>query len=322
MPARTLILKKVINLVLVLIAVWTLNFFLFHMLPGDPTYALLPARVDPNIIEDMRHKFGLDKPLLEQYFISLSTTLHGDFGYSWFYKKPVWDVVSYRLQFTLLLAGTGTIISVLLGTYLGVVAGSRRGKTLDTAIVASSLSFYAMPAFWLGMLMLMVLADNLNLFPVRGFEDVSATQRPFIEVLGDRIWHMMLPVLVFVLTTISEFVLMMRNTLVDVLTEDYVTTARAKGLDPNGIIKKHAVPNALLPTVATSAMYIGWIVTGAIMIEVVFSWPGVGSLTWEALSKRDFPVLQCIFLVVTLAMLIANFLADILYTYLDPRVRM
>jgi peptide/nickel transport system permease protein len=322
MPTRSIVVKKIVNLVLVLFAIWTLNFFLFHMLPGDPTYALLPARVDPAIIEDMRHKFGLDKPLLEQYFISLLTTLKGDFGYSWFYKKPVLEVVSYRIQYTLLLAGTGTILSVLIGTYLGVVAGSNRGRATDTAIVATSLSFYAMPAFWLGMVLLMVLAGQLKLFPLRGFEDVSATQRPFIEVLGDRIWHMILPVLTFVLTTISEFVLMMRNTLVDVLTEDYVTTARAKGLGQKAIVWRHAVPNALLPTAATTAMYIGWIVTGAIMIEVVFSWPGIGSLTWEALQKRDFPVLQCIFLVVTLAMLLANFLADIIYTYLDPRVRM
>jgi len=308
-------------LLVTLLAVWTVDFLLFHMLPGDPVYALVGSRIPADMIEPLKHRLGLDRPLYEQYFISLDAVLHGELGYSWFYKKDVLDVVLERLKYTLLLVGVGTFITVLVGVYLGIVAGSRRGEKLDIAIVGSSIAFYAMPAFWLAMLLLMILSGELDLFPISGFETIGATHDSFLEEIEDKLWHMALPLLTFVLVSMSEFVLMMRNSLVDVLTEDYITTARAKGITPSRIIRQHAVPNALIPTVATTAMFIGWVVTGAIMIEVVFSWPGIGTLTFKALEQRDFPVLQGIFLFVTLTMLIANFIADIIYTYIDPRVR-
>ena len=321
MHPRAVLARKLVNLVILLLAVWTLNFFLFHMLPGDPSFALVGGRIPQELVPVLRHQFGLDKPLYEQYFVSLSSTLHGQLGYSWFYKDSVTDVIMYRLQYTLLLVGVGTIFTVVVGVFLGIVAGSRRGEPLDVIIIGSSLTFYAMPAFWLGMILIMTLAANLHLFPLQGLSDIGATDQTFLEMIAERLWHMVLPVLTFTLVSMSEFVLMMRNALVDVLTEDYILTARAKGVSPRMIVRKHAVPNALLPTIATTAMFIGWIVTGTIMIEVVFSWPGIGSLTWDALNHRDYPVLQGIFLIVTLAMLIANFVADIVYTYVDPRVR-
>lgn len=321
MQAKTFLFRKIVNVVILLLAVWTLDFFLFHMLPGDPARSLVGSRIPADMVDAVRHQFGLDRPLLDQYFIALGSTFQGKLGYSWFYKDDVLDVVLYRLQYTLLLVGVGTVISVLVGVYLGIIAGSRRGEPLDVGIVGSSIAFYSMPAFWLGMILIMIFAANFRWFPLRGFSEAGASGHNFLETILDRLWHMVLPVLTFVLVTMSEFVLMMRNTLVDVLTEDYIVTARAKGLAPKAIVRKHAVPNALLPTVATTAMFIGWIVTGAIMIEVVFSWPGIGNLTWDALKHRDFPVLQGVFLVVTLAMLIANFVADIVYVYVDPRVR-
>lgn len=322
MQARTVLLRKIVNLLITLWAVWTLNFFLFHMLPGDPTHALLPPRVPYDIAEEMKATFGLDKPLLEQYFISLGTALRGDLGYSWFFKKPVLDVILYRLQYTLLLVGIGTSLTMALGVKLGIIAGTSRGRLTDMAIVGGSLAFYAMPAFWLGMILIMTLAGDLDLFPLHGFRSYTATNQTLLEEIADRLWHMALPVSTFVLITLSGFVLMMRSALIDVLTEDYITTARATGLPRNLIVRKHAVPNALIPTVATFAMYIGWAVTGVIMIEIVFSWPGVGSLTWQALTQRDFPVLQGIFLIVAVTMLVANLVADIVYTYIDPRVRL
>jgi len=322
MQARTILARKLVNLALTLLAVWTLNFFLFHMLPGDPTYALVPARLPEAAREEMRLVFGLDQPLLDQYFISLKSALSGDFGTSWFNRnEPVLDVVVEKMKNTLLLVGVGTFLSVYIGVRLGVIAGSRRGEASDVVIVGTSLAFYAMPAFWLAMILLMILAVRFDLFPLHGFKTIGAEYDSLLDEIADRLWHLVLPVATFVLITLSEFVLMMRNALIDVLTEDFINTARAKGVSPNVIIRKHAVPNALLPTIATTAMFVGWIVTGAIMIEVVFSWPGVGELTWQALDKRDFPVLQGIFLFVTVAMLLANFVADIVYTYIDPRVK-
>lgn len=321
MQPRAILLRKFVNLVILLWAVWTLNFFLFHMLPGDPALALVGQRIPAYMIEELRHSFGLDQPLWRQYFTSLFSAMKGDLGFSWFWDRPVMDVVMYRLQYTLLLVGVGTVFTAIIGVYLGIVAGSRRGEPIDLAIVGSSLSFYAMPAFWLGMILLMIFAARLELFPLSGFRKIGAVGQSIPDIIVDVLWHLVLPVATFVLISMSEFVLMMRNALVDVLTEDYIVTARAKGVAPALIVRKHAVPNALLPTIATMAMFIGWMVTGAIMIEVVFSWPGIGRLTWDALSVRDYPVLQGIFLVVTLAMLIANFVADIIYTYIDPRVR-
>ena len=229
--------------------------------------------------------------------------------------------VALRLGGAFLAIQAGPPIAMVIACGFGIVAGAKRGEPLDVAIVGSSLTFYAMPAFWLGMLLLMTLAADFGLFPLSGAKKIGAIDQSLGEMIVDRLWHMTLPVITFVLVSMSEFVLMMRNALVDVLTEDYIITARAKGLTPRRIVMDHAVPNALIPTVATTAMFVGWMVTGAIMIEVVFSWPGVGRLTWDALSVRDYPVLQGIFLVVTLTMLIANFLVDIIYTYIDPRVR-
>lgn len=321
MKARTILLKRVVNIVILLWAVWTLDFFLFHMLPGDPAQALVGQRIPQEIIDQLKHEFGLDQPLWKQYLVSLASAAQGKLGFSWFYDRPVMDVVLYRLQFTLLLVGVGTFFTVLIGVRLGIVAGSRRGEPLDVAIEGTSLAFYSMPAFWLGMLLLMFFAASYNLFPLSGAKTIGAIDQSLGEMIVDRLWHMVLPVTTFVLVSMSEFVLMMRNALVDILTEDYIITARAKGLTPRMIVMRHAVPNALIPTVATAAMFVGWMVTGAIMIEVVFSWPGIGRLTWDALAVRDYPVLQGIFLVVTLTMLLANFLVDIIYTYIDPRVR-
>jgi peptide/nickel transport system permease protein len=225
------------------------------------------------------------------------------------------------MKYTLLLVGVGTFLAIVIGTNLGIIAGSRRGTIADISIVGSSLAFYAMPAFWLGMIMLMIFSVEYGIFPLRGFVEYTGTDQSLIDKAADALWHMVLPVTVFVLVSISEFVLMMRNALVDVLTEDYITTARAKGLRQRDIIRKHGVPNAMIPTVATIAMFIGWVVTGTIMIEVVFSWPGVGSLTWDAIKQQDYPLLQGIFLIITVTMILANFVADIIYLYIDPRVR-
>jgi peptide/nickel transport system permease protein len=321
MRTRQVFAKKVGALAITILAVYTLNFVLFHMLPGDPAYALVGARIPKEQAEELKERLGLNEPLYVQYFHSVTLLVQGELGWSWFYKKDVTDVVLDRMKYTLLLVGVGTFLAIVIGTNLGIIAGSRRGTIADISIVGSSLAFYAMPAFWLGMIMLMIFSVEYGIFPLRGFVEYTGTDQSLIDKAADALWHMVLPVTVFVLVSISEFVLMMRNALVDVLTEDYITTARAKGLRQRDIIRKHGVPNAMIPTVATIAMFIGWVVTGTIMIEVVFSWPGVGSLTWDAIKQQDYPLLQGIFLIITVTMILANFVADIIYLYIDPRVR-
>lgn len=322
MRTRQVFAKKLVALAITILAVYTLNFVLFHMLPGDPAYALVGARIPKEQAEELKERLGLNEPLYVQYFHSITLLAQGELGWSWFYKKDVSDVVMDRMKYTLLLVGVGTFLAIVIGTNLGIIAGSRRGTATDITIVGSSLAFYAMPAFWLGMILLMIFSVEYGIFPLRGFIEYTGRDQSLLEKAADALWHMVLPVTVFVLVSISEFVLMMRNALVDVLTEDYITTARAKGLRQRDIIRKHGVPNAMIPTVATIAMFIGWVVTGTIMIEIVFSWPGIGSLTWDAIKQQDYPLLQGIFLIITVTMILANFIADIVYLYIDPRVRM
>ena len=191
-------------------------------------------------------------------------------------------------------------------------------------MTGGALFFYSMPAFWLGMILLLIFAvqGSLEWFPLRGYYDISLRNPSLGEMILDRLEHLFMPALTFTLVTFATFALVMRSSLIDVLTEDYIQTANAKGLTEREVLRRHAVPNAMLPTIANTAMYVGYIVTGAIQIEVVYSWDGVGRLTWDALQKRDYPVLQGIFMILAAALLVANYIADIVTYYVDPRVKM
>jgi len=320
---RRLIAQKAIYLVLTLFAIITINFILFHMLPGDPSTVLLPGRAPKEAIEQLRIELGLDKPWYVQYYIYLKSVLKMDLGDSWYWKGSVIDTIAPRLMQTLVLVGFSTGIAAILGIYLGIQSAAKRGRSYDVIATGTGLFFYSMPAYWLGMILLLIFAvqGSLSWFPLRGSSDISLINPSLAEALIDRLRHLFLPALTFVLITFAGFLLVMRSSLIDVLTDDYIVTARAKGLTEQHVVRDHAVPNAMLPTVANTAMYVGYIVTGAIQIEIVFSWNGVGRLVWDSLQKRDFPVMQGIFLILGTAILLANFVADIVSLYIDPRVR-
>jgi len=320
---RRYILRKAAYLLITLLAIATLNFLMFHVLPGDPAAVLLPGRATQEAIEQLRARLGLDQPLYVQYGIYLNSLVQLDLGDSWFWKTPVVDTILPRLERTLVLVGIATAISVFIGVAAGIRSAAKRGKPFDVAASGLGLFFYSTPAFWLGMLLLLMFAveGSLGWFPLRGYYDISLRNPTLFQFLADRLWHLFLPALTFTLVTFAAFLLVMRNTLIDILTDDYITTARAKGLTDQRVLRQHAVPNAMLPTIANTAMYVGYIVTGAIQIEVVFSWDGIGRLTWDALQKRDFPVLQGIFLILATALLAANFVADLVSYYVDPRVK-
>jgi peptide/nickel transport system permease protein len=222
---------------------------------------------------------------------------------------------------TVLLVGTGTVLAIWLGVSLGRFAAWRRGKPADTVGMAFALTFYSMPTFLFALVMLMLFAGELKWFPLngaygRGYEDMN-----ILEKVVSRAYHMVLPVIAFTIEVMAEYALIMRNSLTDVLTEDYIVTARAKGLSNKAILRDHAMRNAMLPVVTVAAISIGWVLGGDIMVELVFSYEGLGMLTWEAVNLRDFPLLQAIFLIMAIVVLVANFLADIIYMYLDPRVK-
>ncbi len=312
---------KVLAALLTLVFVLIFNFFLFRVM-GDPTNQLakLPQST-PKEIQQLRHEYGLDKPLVGQFLVYAKDTGELNLGVSQRSRRPVLDEIGEALPWTLLLVGTGTLVATLLGSWLGVIAATRRGKGADNGLLGFSLFTYAAPEYWMGIILILVFAVWIPIFP-SGLQMTPGGEFSgfFAEAL-DVAKHLVLPATAMTLMLLGQYFLIMRSSMVDVLTEDFITVKRATGLPWDRVVRRHAVPNALLPLVTLSAIQFGAVAGGAITIETIFSWPGLGLLTFEAINARDFPVLQGTFLVFSVAVIVFNLLADCLYFYLDPRVQ-
>lgn len=300
----------------------SLNFVLFRAVPGNAVSALRCRNCTPQFREALTRQYGLDKSKWEQYVIYLQRLGHGDLGTSMEDQRPVWDDIKQPLWNTLPMITAGTIISIVLGVLAGVVAAWRRGSLWDTVNTWVALAFYAAPTQWIGLLIVFYVALPLGL-PAAGIS--SNTLNVFgppstIDFLRDRIDHLMLPALTLGIGLYGEYALIVRSSMLETLGEDYVLTARAKGLKNWTIVWRHALRNAMLPLVTLIALSFGYILAGAIVVEYVFSYPGIGLATIEAINRRDYPVLEGLFLLLTLAVILANFIADLLYFKLDPRV--
>jgi peptide/nickel transport system permease protein len=330
MEMRGYLARKSVYLAITLFAIIAFNFFLFRIMPGDPTRVLVPKGGTEALREMIKEKFHLNEPLATQFYYYIIQVFTLDFGISSGKWKgaSISDGLPTPLFNTILLVGTGTALAIWWGVSLGRFAAWRRGKPADTIGMAFALTFYSMPTFLFALIMLMVFSGELRWFPLKGaygsipfmsnpppYEDMSITEK-----IVSRLYHMVLPVLAFTIEVMAEYALIMRNSLTDVLTEDYIVTARAKGLSNRAVLHDHAMRNAMLPVVTVAAISIGWVLGGDIMVELVFSYEGLGLLTWDAVNLRDFPLLQAIFLIMAITVLVANFLADIIYMYLDPRV--
>lgn len=299
------------------------NFFLFRIMPSDPVAIL--TRVEGKQLSQTERQqkieeLGLDEPLVPQFFDYLGDLARFDLGTSLLYAAPVSEVFLEFLWPTLLLVGVSTVFTIVIGLYMGIRGGWRRGSKGDLASMGVSLVFYSMPEFWLGMMLLTLFATTLGWFPQGGFETIDSglTGFPaFVDILN----HMFLPALTLTLAYVGEYYILMRSSLLDVLGEDYITTVRAKGVRENKVLWRHAVRNALLPTVALVALSFGFVIGGALTVEIVFSYPGVGNLTLTALDAQDYQLLQGMFLFFSLAVVLANLAADLLYGRLDPRVQ-
>jgi peptide/nickel transport system permease protein len=314
--------RKLIQLFLTLLAVVVFNFLLFRVLPGDPIQLYARSgRLTPEAADQLRALFGLDKPVWEQLWIYLKGLLHGEMGFSLTYRRPVSDIIGERMVNTLLLVGTATVIVVVLGVILGATAASKRGSKMDSSTVFGSLVLWSMPTFWVGLLLVFTFGVWLQVLPISGISSAGATYTTTFGPALDVARHLILPTLTLVLVDIGQFVLITRSSLVDVLTEDFITTARAKGNPRRRVVWNHGMRNAVLPVVTVTALYVGLVVGGAIQVETVFSWPGMGELTYDAVLRRDYPVLEACFLIFAFAVIFANFLSDLLYRRLDPRVR-
>jgi peptide/nickel transport system permease protein len=318
----------VMQLVLTLFIVVTFMFFLFHVfMPGDPVQVFLKqagAKYTPAQIEELKHRFGYDQPIFpNQYVQYLKDTATLNLGYSTFLYpgESVTQIYWTRMGKSLILITTSTIASMVIGVLMGIYGGWRRGGRVDNSSMTSSLVLYAMPEFVLGMILLLIFAKWLKWFPAGGYDSRPKTDYTGLSYVADVANHMILPWLTLMLAYLGEFYLLMRSSLLDVLGEDYITLARAKGVREKYVLRHHAVRNALLPTVTLIALSFGFILGGVITVEIVFSYPGVGLLSYHALQNRDFPILQATFLFAAIGVMAANLIADLTYGYLDPRVR-
>ena len=326
MGSRRYILRKVAGALLTLFFVLVFNFFLFRILPSDPVKFLTRGaglEIDPQEQQELLREFGLDKPVFPGQFLDyIGDTLRLDFGTSLTVQsgRSVLEIFFAFMWPTLLLVGVSTFFSVLIGVWMGIRAGWRRGGAFDRSSMGVSLVFYSMPEFWLGMLLIMLFSVGLGWFPNAGRATLGADYTGFAAV-ADVLNHLFLPALTLTLAYLGEYYLVMRSSLLDVLGEEFIQTARAKGVRERMVKNKHAVRNALLPTISLIALSFGFVLGGAITVEVVFSYKGLGGLTYEALQSQDFPLLQAIFLFASAAVIFMNLIADLIYGYFDPRVR-
>jgi peptide/nickel transport system permease protein len=320
---RDYVLRKIGFALVTLGIVIVLNFFLFRVLPGDPIRAVIGRniRISIETQQALRTQFGLDKPVFpDQFFATLGQWARGNLGFSWSLRRPVSEVLFSKLGNTLILLTLGQLLSIIFGTALGLFAGWKRKTPIDVASLTFSLIAWAMPTFWLGIIFLAAGSTWFGL-PTGGIVSPSNVGKPLFQVIPDLAHHLILPTLTLTILYLGEYMLIMRSSVLEVLSEDYILTAKAKGLSHWQVLRKHALKNAMLPLVTLIALNLGFTVSGAIYVETVFSFDGLGKLFQTALVKQDFPLLQGAFLLLAVSVILANMIADVLYLYLDPRVR-
>jgi ABC-type dipeptide/oligopeptide/nickel transport system permease component len=313
-----LIKRGIFALVTVYVAI-TINFFLFRVLPGTAVTDLSRVpHASPQLQHALTVEFGLDKPKWEQYLIYLKNLLHGNMGISFAYQQPVSHLLIQDLKNTIPMVTVGTVAAILIGIVTGVLSAWRRGSAADHVSTNAAIFFYAFPTQWLGLMLLIIFAGTL---PAGGMENPFLFgAEPFFQHLTDIGQHMILPALTLTLTAYGSYTLIVRSSMLETFGEDYVLTARAKGLPARRVVRRHAFRNAMLPLVTLVALDLGYIVGGAVLIEVIFSWPGIGLAMYDAIGQRDYPMLQGGFLILTVSVIFLNLAADLLYFRLDPRI--
>ncbi|MFO8241011.1 MAG: ABC transporter permease [Dissulfuribacterales bacterium] len=329
------IIRKLLFSLIALIAVLIFNFVLFRVLPGDPVEMVINPRLRAEERERIREDFGLDKPvwintesfsekaslprlLDSQFFVYLSNLFRGNLGISFHQKRPVMELIKNRMGPTVLLIITGEVAGIVIGSLLGLITAWKKKSFLDTAALILGMTAWSLPAFWLGILLLFV---SRGVLPMGGFITPGRTFETKYLMVLDMGRHLVLPATTLALMLFGAYMLVIRNSTLEVLTEDYILTAKAKGLSPIRVLWDHALKNVSLPLITMVALDLGYALGGTIQIETIFSWPGIGRLMFDALGQRDYPVLQGVFLILAIGVIGANFLADITYAVLDPRVK-
>jgi peptide/nickel transport system permease protein len=312
------VIARSIQTFITLLIILTLIFIMFESLPARPQDLLsLNPNLEPSQKIYLTHLFGFDRPVHERYITYMKNMLTFDFGISFTHAQSVGDMLEERIPRTLLLFGLATILAYAIGILLGALIAWRRGGVLDGSSVVISLTFYNMPSFWIGLIFLVIFASQLKWFPLTGWYDPTYNMAKWLNIL----WHMTLPLIVLLLLQLAGTVLLMRTAMLDIIGENYMVTAKAIGLPERTVLFKHGARNAMLPVVTSFIISIVFAIGGAVVLENVFTFPGMGALYIESLIQLDFPVAQATLFIITLMVLIGNFVADMIYGYLDPRVR-
>ena len=320
MPLLIYALKRIAQALPLILVIIAINFALIHAAPGDPVDILLgQGEADPQVVAQLREEFGLDQPLPVQMGRYYAKVLSLDLGQSFRYREPVFDLILGRLPATLLLMGTALVLSTVLAVTLGVIAARRPYSALDNGVTLFALAGYSMPVFWLGQLLLIVFALKLDWFPAQGMQSIRAPAEGFGRVL-DIAHHLVLPAATYSLYHLALLFRLTRAKMQDVLAQDYIQTARAKGLSETQTLIGHALPNALLPIVTVLGLNFGFMLAGSVLTETVFAWPGTGRLLYEAILARDYPLLMGLFVCLSSMVVLVNVATDLAYALIDPRV--
>lgn len=318
---KKFVLRRILSGILTVLVVFTLNFMLVKAAPGDPIRSIMGKETDDaELRAALEEKWGLNKPLHEQYLSYLKNALVGDLGTSIIYNRSVNDMIGERVGATVLLGLTAALIAFILGTALGIFCARRDGSILDTAISTVSYAADAMPSFWLGLMLMIVFATKLGVLPSQGMFNVRAGYTGIQYVL-DVLYHLVLPCLTLVLITMPGYFRITKSSILQVTNEDFITTMRATGMSERKIFNKYIFRNAILPTVTMFGISIAFLITGVSLIEIVFSWPGIGRLTLTAINQRDYPTLMGVYLVMSVSVVVVMIIVDIAYALLDPRIR-
>jgi peptide/nickel transport system permease protein len=315
---KAYIVKRVLYMIITVFLVINVNFVLFRLMPGDPIrLTIRGAKLTPSMVSYLEKVHGFDKPVWEQLIIHIKNLLTFNLGYSVRYQSSVLDLLAEKMWNTIILLTIATVLSIILGILLGLAAGWFRGGKIDASILTFGLLTWSMPVFWLG---LMFVTAFSGILPVAGMHDLLLRNPTISQNVMDVGKHLLLPTLVLTLAMLGQYMLLTRSKITGILTEDYIIAAKAKGLNNRQILLKHALKNASLPLVSAAALSFGFIIGGALQTEIVFSWPGIGRLFYQAALARDYALLQGAFYFLAISVLVANFLADITYKYMDPRI--
>ncbi|MCL7402460.1 MAG: ABC transporter permease [Thaumarchaeota archaeon] len=319
-PLLVFIIRRLIQYIPMILAVIIVTFLLVRLAPGDPTYILVGEVGDESFVRAARERLGLDKPLYEQFVIYISNVFRGDLGYSYLRSEPVAKLIVERIPATLLLVLTAMFISALIGIIAGTIAAAKKGAA-DLTLSTLSIVGISIPYFWLGQIILIIFAVWLGVFPLGGMISVGHEYQG-LQYFIDVIYHLTLPAMTLAIFNIAFTTKITRGSVLEALTQDYILTARAKGIPESRVVFRHALRNALIPVVTYTGFNTGVLLVGAILTETVFAWPGMGSLLYDSIRLRDYPVVLGIFIYGSIIVILANLLVDILYGILDPRIRL